>query len=182
MTDACAAFLLRPVATDDAAAIAELVGDWEVARWLSAVPHPYTLVDAAEFLARQTKFDTPGACCEAIIVDGRFAGIVGIDARRRGLEIGYWLGRSYWGRGIMGRAAARQTSTFFATSDETLLNSGYFSDNEASAAIQRRLGFVTTGEGLLFNRAQGKRLPHVETVLTRARFERASGSSKGLLQ
>ncbi len=165
------AFALRPVQPGDAPRIAELIGDWEVVRWLSAVPHPYALADAVAFIDRQLKPEGPMARCDAVVVDGQLAGVVGIDRRRRGMEVGYWLGRSYWRRGIMGRAAAEVTAAFFATSGETQLNSGYFSGNDASAAIQKRLGFVVSGEGLLFNRAEGRRLPHVETVLTRDRYQ-----------
>ncbi len=174
MSDARADFILRPICHGDAPRIAELIGDWEVVRWLSAVPYPYGLADAVEFISRDLQPDGPTARREAVVVDGQLAGLIGIDRRRRGMEIGYWLGRAYWRQGIMGRAAAQLTAAFFATSDETLLNSGYFSANEASAAIQLRLGFVHSGEGLLFNRAQGKRLPHVETVLTRDAFERSA--------
>jgi hypothetical protein len=32
--------------------LAELIGDWEVARWLVAVPYPYQLKDAEDFYER----------------------------------------------------------------------------------------------------------------------------------
>ncbi len=41
---------LRPPAAVDAAAIIAIVGDWEVARRLSRVPHPYTHADFRVFL------------------------------------------------------------------------------------------------------------------------------------
>ena len=176
MVQNAADFSLRPLTLDDAPRIAELIGDWEVVRWLSGPPHPYAVADAAEFLATMPDQARSGGRHSAIVIEGQFAGMVGIDFRRQepnaGLwNLGYWLGRPYWGRGIMTRAAGRLTQDFFAKSSETELKSGYFSGNEASWAIQKRLGFEMLGEGLLFNRPQGKRLPHIETVLTRERFE-----------
>ena len=176
MNGETANFSLRAVRLDDAPRIAEQIGDWEVARWLSSVPHPYAIADAEEFLTILAA-EQPGISRhEAIIVEGRLAGVVGIDLRKQEpnadqYNLGYWLGRPFWGRGIMGQAAAQLTRAFFATSAETKLKSGYFYGNEASAAIQKRLGFAAAGEGLLFNRAQGRRLPHIETILTRGRFD-----------
>lgn len=172
MSDAGTQFQLRPLASTDAARIAELIGDWEVVQWLSGPPHPYTINDAEQFLSRVTGADAlPPVRNEAILVGGQFAGVIGIDRPFGGLNIGYWLGRAYWGRGIMSRAARVLTQDFFAMSAEPHLNSGYFSGNEASWAIQRRLGFQFVEESALFNRPHGKRMPHVFTRLTRARFE-----------
>ena len=128
-----------------------------------------------EFLKTLPDQAKSGACHHAIVIVGQFAGAVGIDFRHQEpnagrWNLGYWLGRPYWGHGIMTRAATRHTQDFFANSTETKLNSGYFSGNEASWAVQKRLGFKITGEGLLFNRPQGKRMAHMETVLTRERF------------
>lgn len=166
-----AAYTLRPLQQGDAGRIALLIGDWEVTRWLSAPPYPYAVADAEAFItANAAAAAATGGHTRAIVVGGEFAGMVGIDKRSLGMNLGYWLGRPYWGRRIMSNAAAQMTADFFATSREDVLNSGYFSGNEASAAIQRRLGFVITGEGLLFNRPAGQRLPHVATELTRDRY------------
>lgn len=166
------AFTLRPLASTDAARIAELIGDWEVARWLSSPPHPYSVADATEFLATAIPQHQAGQSrTEAILVDGLFAGMIGIEPNSRGLNFGYWLGKAYWGQDLMTRAATILTRDFFAKSSDAPLISGYFSGNEASWAIQQRLGFAFVEDGLLFNRAHGKRLPHVLTRLTRARYE-----------
>ena len=171
MTNSKEVFTLRPVARSDAPRIAELIGDWEVVRWLSLPPHPYNLCDAEAFLATCVPADARGESqTGAIVVAGQFAGIIGIG-RTGGSNLGYWLGRAYWGQGIMTRAAMQITRDFFANTAETRLKSGYFSGNEVSWAIQRRLGFEFVSEGLLLNRPHGKRLPHVETTLTREQFE-----------
>jgi RimJ/RimL family protein N-acetyltransferase len=166
------AFVLRPLQPGDAPRIAELISDWEVVRWLSMPPYPYALGDADAFIANATRPPLADGCrTEAIDVAGHLAGVVSIDLRSVGHNLGYWLGRSFWHRGIMSAAATVLTRDFFATSREEVLTSGYFSGNDASWAIQRRLGFQVTGEGQMFNRPHGKHLPHIETALTRARFE-----------
>lgn len=163
---------LRPLMPTDASRVAELIGDWEVARWLAMPPYPYSVSDATAFLERTIGSAATPVRTVVIEVDGQLAGLIGIDRSSGGLDLGYWLGRAYWGRGIMTRAAFEMTCDFFAKTDETHLLSGYFSGNEASWAIQKRLGFEFAKDGLLMNRPQGKRLPHVSTQLTRARFQR----------
>lgn len=163
---------LRPLLPRDASHIAELIGDWEVARWLAMPPYPYTVADAEAFVDRKIGSAAVSVRTVVIEVDGELAGLIGIDRSSGGLDLGYWLGRLYWGRGIMTRAAIILTGDFFAKTNETHLMSGYFSGNEASWAIQKRLGFEFAKDGMIMNRPQGKRLPHVTTQLTRARFER----------
>lgn len=175
MTKPAAEFMLRPLEVTDASRIAELIGDWEVARWLSSPPHPYALDDATEFLTGTFGTVIAPARQEVIEVDGVFAGMIGIDRPFGKLNLGYWLGRPYWGRGIMTRAAARLTRDFFANSRETHLMSGYFSGNEPSWAIQRRLGFTFVEDGVLMNRPLGKRMPHIFTRLTRLKFDQLPG-------
>jgi RimJ/RimL family protein N-acetyltransferase len=167
-----AALTLRPLQESDASRIFELIGDWEVARWLSSPPYPYVLHDAEEFLAVAIAQHEEGVSrTEAIVVHERLAGIIGIEHTSRGLNLGYWLGRPFWGQGIMTRATTMLTRDFFAKPGDTPLISGYFSANEASRAIQRRLGFEFVEDGNLFNRPHGKPMPHVFTRLSRARYE-----------
>ena len=39
--------ILRPPVAGDARAIADILNDWEVTKWLTMVPFPYTLAEAA---------------------------------------------------------------------------------------------------------------------------------------
>jgi RimJ/RimL family protein N-acetyltransferase len=171
------AFTLRALQFGDAPRIAELIGDWEVVRWLSLPPYPYVVGDAETFLARLLAAELSAGCrTDAIIVHGALAGVVSVEPRDAGINLGYWLGRSWWGRGIMSAATTKLVGDFFAKSEETTLTSGYFSGNEASWAIQKRLGFVAAGDTKLFNRPYGRHLPHIDTVLPRARFESLNGA------
>jgi [ribosomal protein S5]-alanine N-acetyltransferase len=167
------AFTLRPLQLSDAPRIAELIGDWEVVRWLAMPPYPYHVRDADEFIANATRAPQVDGCrIRTIDIGGQLAGVVSIDLREVGYNLGFWLGRPYWRRGVMTAAATALTRDFFATSALGMLTSGYFSGNEASWAIQQRLGFQAVGaEGKLFNRPHGTHLPHVETVLSRARWD-----------
>ena len=43
--------ILRPLARSDAEAVRQLYSDWEVAKWLSRVPWPFTCASAENFIA-----------------------------------------------------------------------------------------------------------------------------------
>ena len=48
---------------------------------------------------------------------------------------------------------------------------GAFTENAASLRVQEKAGFVRDGETTLFSRPRGGEFPHVNTVLTRTRFQ-----------
>ena len=70
--------ILRPFRREDAGAVATLAGNWEVARMLSRVPHPYPLEMAEEWIASHGRLRETGAeyvfCIEH---DGAVAGSIG---------------------------------------------------------------------------------------------------------
>ncbi|GAB5414201.1 MAG: hypothetical protein Cons2KO_18040 [Congregibacter sp.] len=65
---------LRKFTLQDAPRVAELVGDEAVSRWMSSVPHPYTVTDAEEWISAMQ----PGAIRTpfAVDADGQLAGCV----------------------------------------------------------------------------------------------------------
>src|SRR3954470_11638064 len=79
--------------------------------WLTlrdVFPHPYTMADAKEFLARTVAANPATNFC--IEVAGSAVGEIGLhlqtDVHRYSAEFGYWLGQEFCGRGIMTEAVA----------------------------------------------------------------------------
>jgi RimJ/RimL family protein N-acetyltransferase len=101
---------LRPPRESDADRLYALFNNWEVMRWLSSPPWPYTLDDARAFV-RSRKNGDGGAMGGAITLDGELIGIADLIVkpastvqRERGYSLGYWLGEPYWGNGLMTEA------------------------------------------------------------------------------
>ena len=101
--------VVRSLRRDDAPSLAEHANNRDV--WINlrdAFPHPYALADAESFIERCLQ---PPETTFAIAVDGEAVGaigyLVGKDVERTSAEIGYWLGESYWGRGIMTEVLTR---------------------------------------------------------------------------
>jgi RimJ/RimL family protein N-acetyltransferase len=161
--------LLRPQREDDVAAIIAGLNDYEVTRYLTVVPFPYTEADAREWVERQ-KPAVPGEAHFAIELPGEgMIGGVGIAA-----ELGYWLNRSYHGRGYMTEASAAVLDWHFAALPDDLVHSGAHVGNTASLNVQRKLGFIDTGApSMRLVRSQNRDIEHVETTLIRADYAAA---------
>ena len=117
----------------------------------------------------------PGAGSErvfAIVLDGQAVGMVGFQDKAGEPTLGYWLGRPFWGRGLMSEAAGGAVDWYFGAYGSAALFSGAFEDNPASLRIQEKLGFEVTGSAPLDCAATGEARPEVKTRLTRETFVR----------
>jgi [ribosomal protein S5]-alanine N-acetyltransferase len=136
--------LIRPLRRGDEEALSANANDRDVWRNLrDRFPHPYDLGDAAWWIANS------GTTHFGIEVDGAIVGCIGFDRDDdvffRGAEIGYWLGKKHWGRGIATAALAQLTDQVFATTDIVRLYAGVFAWNPASARVLEKSGYVLEG-------------------------------------
>jgi len=109
-----------------------------------AFPHPYTRHDARDFIraVRQREPETTFA----IVVNGAAVGSIGFvmhsDVERVSAEIGYWLGESLWGRGIITDAVKGVTDYAIATYGLTRIYALPFAWNRASCRVLEKAGYV----------------------------------------
>ena len=171
---------LRPPLEVDLDAITEAIGDYEVSRWLGQVPYPYTLDDARHWYEhvergprdrRWTIHDALGLAGVVSISERVREGLDGDTIEVEGPELGYWLGRDRWGRGIMSEAVACVLRDHFDRDGSDVV-SGAHEGNAASLAIQTRMGFEHTHEARLPSKAQGTDVTVLRTSLTRVAFEK----------
>jgi len=88
--------LKKPVKTINKKLIASQIGDWQVAKWLSDVPYPYTEQNAEEWLTNINHDDLTFS----IFMNDSLIGGVGVSLEEDNkLDLGYWVGREYWGNG-----------------------------------------------------------------------------------
>lgn len=64
-------------------------------------------------------------------------------------EVGYWVSRPYWGRGICTEALQLVVDHCFNTKHFTTLWGDYFPSNPASGRVMEKCGFVDTGQETL---------------------------------
>jgi [ribosomal protein S5]-alanine N-acetyltransferase len=108
-----------------------------------AFPHPYTRRDAEQWIA--LSISQSPAVSFAIEIDGEAVGGIGLvpreDVYRRSIEIGYWLGEAYWGRGVMTEAVRAITDYAFSNFDVCRVFAGVFEWNRGSARVLEKAGF-----------------------------------------
>lgn len=66
-------------------------------------------------------------------------------------EIGYAIGRQWWGSGIVSEAARTAVAWAFANSDINGIYGVTFAENQPSQAVLRKLGFTHTDDIDLYN-------------------------------
>jgi ribosomal-protein-alanine N-acetyltransferase len=143
---------LRLFRRGDAAALVRHANDREVWRFLrDRFPHPYRPRDAEEWLKLVRNDDPPlnFAIEEGGEAVGGIGLIPGTDVDRVSAEVGYWLGRAAWGRGLATRAVRSLMPWAFATFELQRLFATPFSFNPASARVLEKAGWRR--EGVLRN-------------------------------
>jgi RimJ/RimL family protein N-acetyltransferase len=152
--------LLRPGWREDAPAVYAAVADEAIVRNLAQVPWPYSLEDAEQWLSRPQ--DTGWPSC-LIFLRGepmRVAGCVGLHPDEAGLpELGYWLARPFWGRGIATEAAGAMVAAARHSLRLPRLVSGHFTDNPASGRVLKKLGFRPTGVARRYSAGRREAVP-----------------------
>lgn len=138
---------LRPPRMDDAVYIAELANDAEVARMTTCVPHPYRLTDAESFIAGQGRSDLGDL---PLLIEHKQFGPIGMTGFHRAedarlMEVGYWLGRTFRGRGLATEAVRAALRWAEADWGKRAVLSNHFVDNPASARVLEKAGFLYTG-------------------------------------
>lgn len=110
-------------------------------------PHPYTRADAEWWIAH-TSSENPEASF-AIVVDGEAVGAIGFipqeDVFRRSVEMGYWLGEEYWGKGIVTDAVRALSDYIFANLDVCRIYATVFEWNPGSRRVLEKAGFQFEG-------------------------------------
>jgi RimJ/RimL family protein N-acetyltransferase len=138
--------LLRPGFPEDAPALAAAIADPAIARNLASVPWPYRMRDAEAFLASpRDPVLTSLLIFERTAAAPQLVGGCGLGRRPSGaVEIGYWIAKHFWGRGLATEACSALIN-IAATLGLASLEGSHFLDNPASARVLEKLGFEPVG-------------------------------------
>ena len=109
--------------------------------WGRAYPRPQ--------LRRNTWYSLNGRWDFAIDVKGEAVGGIGLvlrtDVERVDAELGYWLGESHWGRGVMSGAVDAFVPWALDRFNLARVHAQVFAFNGASARVLAKAGFVLEG-------------------------------------
>lgn len=141
---------IRPWRKSDLDALLRYANNLRIAANLrDQFPHPYTRRDGLEYLNYVRDADPPMSL--AIEYGGEAIGGLGFkqgtDIARLSVEMGYWLGEPFWGRGFATRAVRASSEWAFDGYKVIRVFATVFSHNNASIRVLEKSGF--TREGLL---------------------------------
>ncbi len=141
-------FTLRPYRKSDLESMVKHINDKAIAGYTLTIPYPYTMKDARNWWERYKKMMRKRgrnriAC--AIVIDGQVVGSIGISRHDHKAEIGYWLGRAYWGRGLMTAVVKEVTKYGFNTMGLRRIYACTFPENKASMRVLEKAGYKFEG-------------------------------------
>ena len=139
--------VLRPWTEQDAESLYKYAKDPDVGPIAGWPPHN-SIEESMEVI--RNVFN--GTECYAICEKGRNKAIGAIELKLNGYtdmtdrddecELGYWLGKPFWGRGYMPEAAKELIRRGFEDLGMTTIWCGYYDGNEKSRRVQEKIGFV----------------------------------------
>lgn len=141
--------VLRPLELGDADALFAFASDPEVSRTMSWDPHRDRGETVAYLERMVAAFDAGTGIGWAIVHESAVTGVISVEGIRWELrawrqdkaEMGYWLGRPHWGKGLMSEAAQAVLRWSFETLGLHKVTIGCVDGNAASRAIIEKLGF-----------------------------------------
>jgi len=142
-------FTLRPYRKSDLESIARHINDRAISRNTLSIPYPYSLKDAKEWYrkmrnaARRKKRDRFDF---GIDIGGEIVGGIGIfEISGHKAEIGYWLSRKHWGKGIMTNVVRELTKYGFDQLGLRRIYACVFPHNKASMRVLEKAGYKFEG-------------------------------------
>ncbi len=141
---------LRPITLNDAPAFSRLAGEFEIARMTGSIPSPFPLLSAEiRTMMFSSAWRQGQEYSYAITMDQtELMGVTSLFKRKisDGFELGYWIGRPFWGNGYMTEACAAIISAAEDDLGLDVITAGVFADNPGSIRVLQKLGFISTGQ------------------------------------
>ena len=142
--------IVRPFELDDADRVRELAGDYDIAKTTLNIPYPYPEDAAEAWIIRTHETAKEGNLYNFAIIrklDNALLGAVslGIVPEHKRAELGYWMGKPYWGQGYTTEAASRLLKFGFEELDLNRVFAFAFSTNPASSRVMQKIGMAYEG-------------------------------------
>ena len=178
--------ILRRFTLKDAPDVQRLAGEWEVARALLSVPHPYEDGVAEEWISEHASVFERGEGVNFAVVlreKGELCGSISlmINPRDANAELGYWIGLPYWGRGYATEAAREVVRYGFEQLWLHRIYAAHFGNNPASGRVLRKIGMAYEGTRREHHRKWGEYEDRVEYGLLVSEWQAAQRSAGSML-
>lgn len=141
---------LRPFTPADAPTVKRLAGEREIAATTINIPYPYEDGMAESWIAGHADLWQRGAGVVCAVETREHCRLVGasglrIEADHRRAELGYWVGRQWWGRGYATEAARALVAFAFDRLGLQRIFARHFASNPASGRVLQKIGMRREG-------------------------------------
>ena len=151
----------KPQIKDKKKLITEL-NNWEVVKWLTKVPFPYSDKDADNWI----NFLTVDNLQFNIFLSNNLIGGVGLRKNEHLIdELGYWLGEKYWGNGYIPEVCSELLNYINKELKINKIQAGYIVGNVRSAKVLEKLGFNEIGKGSIFSLSRQEQMQDIKLEL-----------------
>ena len=135
----------------------QLAGEREIASTTSSIPHPYLAGVAELWISTHAAAFTERTGATFAVTQkktGLLLGAMGFDVNLSNgwAEIGYWIGKPYWGHGYATEALRTLIPWAFEAFPLNRLQACHFTRNPASGRVMQKAGM--TREGILRQRVK----------------------------
>ncbi|MBE0411270.1 MAG: GNAT family N-acetyltransferase [Anaerolineales bacterium] len=142
--------ILRPFTLQDAPAVKDLAGEYEIAATTANIPHPYEDGMAEEWInTHQDAFDKGEGVTFAIVrkADKQLIGAIGVHIYtiNQLAEMGYWVGKPYWKQGYCTEAAREVIRYSFEQLGLNRVQARHMTKNPASGRVMQKVGMQYEG-------------------------------------
>ncbi len=142
--------LLRPYVEQDAARVQSLAGDRAIADTTLNIPHPYEDGMAEQWIGKHRGLFAAGTHVIYAVTEratSELLGTVGLTVERRfnKANLGYWIGKPYWGQGFATEAAGLIVAYGFRELGLHRIASMHIVRNPASGKVMQKLGMQYEG-------------------------------------
>jgi len=168
------------IGEDDLTDIARLANDADIAAMTNNLPHPYTEAHAKTWFDYVQSHDNEHVF--KICANGRLMGVIGLvhEENHNRAELGYWLGKPYWNRGIMSAAIPMALSYAFDVLGVRRVFARCYASNAASRRVLEKCGFIQEGCQRRHHECMGVIHDVLCFGLLKEEYSAASGSDAGL--
>lgn len=132
--------------------LVRLLNDPDIYNNTFKIPFPYTEKHARDWIKKTTELETIQGITNNWALCSKEEGLIGglglhqtYGADSHKDEIGYWLGKPYWNKGIMTEALKKFCEYCFEHRELSRIEALVFSHNHASMRVLEKVGFEKEG-------------------------------------
>ena len=143
--------VIRPFKNEDYRQVTKLCSNYDLHKYTLGIPHPYTQQNAKDFIDYTIKSSQEGKSYELAVAfkdnPENVVACISLVHVKPNLkaELGYWVGKEYWGKGIATEMVNRMMQFGFDDLNLHSIFARHFADNPASGKVMQKCGMKYVG-------------------------------------